>query len=106
MTDKTNPYGVTKHRFDGYIYLITSQAEHQQYLEMVLGDILPEQCSWTIAPLKYNPKGYDPQIMGTGNHLFVVTSQREWEQVMEVAGGQLKIENAVFTIPPLPWTAS
>jgi hypothetical protein len=106
MNDKTKPYGITKHRLDGYFYFPTSYQEHQQFLEMALGDIQPEQCKWTIQPLKYNPKGYDPQIMGTGNHLFVVTSQHEWEQVMMVAGGQLKIENAVFTIPPLPWTAS
>jgi len=68
---------------------------------MVLGDIKPEQCSWTIPPLKHDPNDYEPQIMGTGHTLFVVTSQREWERVMEVAGGHLKVENAVFAIPPI-----
>ncbi len=106
MTDKKTPYGITQHRHDGYMYFATSQAEHQQFLEMVLGDITPAQCKWTIQPLKQDPNGYEPQVMGTGHTLFVVTNQREWEQVMEVAGGQLKVEKGVWTIPPLPWTAS
>jgi len=48
MTEKLKPYGITKHRHEGYMYFATSHAEHQQFLEMVLGDIKPEQCSWTI----------------------------------------------------------
>ena len=106
MTHKTKRYGITKHRHDGHYYFATSHAEHQQFLEMVLDDIKPEECSWTIQPLKHDPKGYDLQIMGTGNTLFVVTSHQEWEQVMDVVGGHLEVEKCVLTIPPYRYIAS
>ena len=106
MNYKTKSYGITKHRFDGYIYLITSQAEHQQYLEMVLGDIKPEQCSWTISPLKHNPKGYQPTIISCGGVTYIVTSAQEMEYAIGSGWGGKDDENFRFTIPPLPWTAS
>jgi hypothetical protein len=106
MTDKTNPYGVTKHRFDGYIYLITSHAEHQQYLEMVLGDILPEQCSWTILPLKHDPKGYQPTIISSGGLTHIVVSAEEMEYAIGGAWGGRDDENFKFTVAPYRHTAS
>jgi len=77
MNDNTKPYGITKHRLDSYFYFPTSHQEHQQFLEMALGDIKPEQTKWTIPPLKYDPKGYHPKIISSGGLTYIVTSAEE-----------------------------
>jgi hypothetical protein len=106
MTEKIKQYGITKHRHDGCIFLITSHAEHQQYLEMVLGDIQPEQCKWTIQPLKHDPKGYQPTIMSSGGMTYIVTSTEEMEYAIGGAWGGKDNKNFKFTVAPLPWPSS
>ena len=106
MNDKTKPYGITKHRYEGSIYLITSHAEHQQYLEMALGDIKPEQTKWTIPPLKYDPKSYQPTIISSGGLTYIVTSAEEMLYAIGGAWGGKDDPNFRFTIPPYRHTAS
>jgi len=106
MKNKTKPYGITKHRHDGYIYLITSHAEHQQYLEMVLGDIQPEQCKWTIPPLKHDSKGYQPTIISSGGLTYIVTSELEMLYAIGGAWGGKDDPNFEFKVAPMRYAPS
>ena len=106
MTHKKTTFGITKHRHEGYMYFATSHAEHQQFLEMVLGDIKPEYCSWRIQPLKHDPKGYHPQIISSGGLTYIVTSAEEMLYAIGGAWGGRDDENFRFTIPPYRHTSS
>jgi hypothetical protein len=106
MNYKTKPYGITKHRHEGYMYFATSHAEHQQYLEMVLGDIKPEQAKWTIPPLKYNPNGYQPTIITSGGLTHIVTSPEEMEYAIGGAWGGKDDPNFEFKVAPMRYAPS
>jgi hypothetical protein len=106
MNDNTKPYGITKHRLDGYFYFPTSHQEHQQFLEMALGDIKPEHCSWTIRPLKYDPKSYQPTIISSGGLTHIITSSEEMEYAIGGAWGGKDDPNFEFKVAPYRHTSS
>ena len=104
--NQSKPCRLAIKRNDDTTYFITTTEEQRQFTSLLLGDVEPEQCKWTIQPAKLDWKAYRPEVMGAGSHLFIVTNHQEWQQVVEVAGGHLEVEKCVFTIPPYRWTAS
>ena len=104
--NKRPPYALKIKRYEDTTYFITSLDELQQLLRLMLGEIEPSQCVWSVHPMKLDWKKYRPTVMGTGDTMFFVTSQKEFEQVLGVAGGDAEGQNYDWTIPPIPQTAS
>ena len=106
-TDKqTEPYRLGIKRNDDLTYFTTNTEEEHQFQSLLLGTISPEQCVWTVQPVKLNWKDYRPRVVGNGGCLYIVTSDEEMEYAIGGAWGGKDDPNFQFTIPPLHHTAS
>ena len=106
-TDKqTEPYRLGIKRNDDLTYFTTSTEEERQFRSLLLGDINPEQCVWTVLPVKLDWKQYQPRFITSGDVTYIITSDEEMEYAIGGAWGGKDDLNFQFTIPPLHHTAS
>ena len=103
---KAKPYRLGIKRYDDLTYFITSSEEHWQYTSLLLGDVLPNHCTWAIQPAMLNWKAYRPHAITVGGTKYLVTSRGEMAQVFELYNGDRVGENCVWTIPPYRYSAS
>ncbi len=107
MTTTTKQFQPCVKRYEGLNYFLTSTQEAKQYQNLLLGDIEPQQCAWTIQPLNRNPEGgYQPHFCGVCPTCYVITSHQEMEQYLGLIIGTVSEGEAIWTIPPWRHTAS
>ncbi len=99
MTDtQSNPNRLRILRHDELTYVTTSQQEHEQFRSLLLGDINPEQCVWTVQPVKLDWRAFSPKRLATDRTQYIITNRKEMEQFYEVATGVTVAQNHVWTI--------
>ena len=97
---QSKPFRLRIVRHDDLTYFTTTPTEHNQYHRLLLGEVQPEQCRWTIQPVKLDWAAYTPTAMTSGGVTYIITSEEELEYAMGGAWGGKDDANYRFTIPP------
>ncbi len=103
---QSKPFRLRIVRHDDLTLILSNTNEQQQYYGLLLGEVQPEQCRWTIQPVKLDWAAYTPTAMTSGGVTYIITSQEELEYAMGGAWGGKDDVNYRFTMPPMRHTPS